>query len=272
MPTRTGRWCRCGCSGCPADCPPARRWWRCCPVATPTGRRSFSSAGSFATTRRAPEWWPASPRRSPNCASSGATPRSRRTRAISRVSSSGARSWRSNGSSTGCWARSTSRRGWSSRRCWRRRGSAPGSRRFQARPSKRPARCSTKWPPGGAGSPSTCIPTLGRAIFSRGFDPDIDYDRGRGRDDAARRWRPIPRCCCSRTGPISTARCSRWRCRRTGCRRAHTFGGINMAFGFMGPLMRRSGVIFIRRNIATTRCTSTCSRSTSATSSRSGST
>ena len=30
---------------------------------------------------------------------------------------------------------------------------------------------------------------------------------------------------------------------------AHVFAGINMAFGVMGPLMRRSGVIFIRRNI-----------------------
>jgi glycerol-3-phosphate O-acyltransferase len=29
----------------------------------------------------------------------------------------------------------------------------------------------------------------------------------------------------------------------------HVFAGINMSFGLMGPLMRRSGVIFIRRNI-----------------------
>jgi len=29
----------------------------------------------------------------------------------------------------------------------------------------------------------------------------------------------------------------------------HMFGGINLSFGFMGPLMRRSGTIFIRRNI-----------------------
>ena len=29
----------------------------------------------------------------------------------------------------------------------------------------------------------------------------------------------------------------------------HTFAGINLSFGFMGPLMRRSGVIFIRRKI-----------------------
>ncbi|WP_343600442.1 glycerol-3-phosphate 1-O-acyltransferase [Mycobacterium sp.] len=30
----------------------------------------------------------------------------------------------------------------------------------------------------------------------------------------------------------------------------HVFAGINLAFGVMGPLMRRAGVIFIRRNIA----------------------
>ncbi|HME74463.1 MAG TPA: glycerol-3-phosphate 1-O-acyltransferase, partial [Mycobacterium sp.] len=30
----------------------------------------------------------------------------------------------------------------------------------------------------------------------------------------------------------------------------HVFAGINLSFGVMGPLLRRSGVIFIRRNIA----------------------
>ena len=29
----------------------------------------------------------------------------------------------------------------------------------------------------------------------------------------------------------------------------HTFAGINLAFGLMGPIFRHSGVIFIRRNI-----------------------
>ena len=29
----------------------------------------------------------------------------------------------------------------------------------------------------------------------------------------------------------------------------HTFAGINLSFGFMGPLMRRSGVIFLRRKL-----------------------
>ncbi len=31
--------------------------------------------------------------------------------------------------------------------------------------------------------------------------------------------------------------------------KTHVFGGINMAFGPMGPVMRRAGIIFIRRNI-----------------------
>lgn len=30
----------------------------------------------------------------------------------------------------------------------------------------------------------------------------------------------------------------------------HMFGGVNLSFGVMGPLMRRAGMIFIRRNIA----------------------
>ena len=51
----------------------------------------------------------------------------------------------------------------------------------------------------------------------------------------------------------------------------HMFAGINLSFGFMGPLMRRSGVIFIRRKLDDPP-TSTCSRNSSATSSRSGST
>ena len=62
-------------------------------------------------------------------------------------------------------------------------------------------------------------------------------------------WKTIRRCCCSRTGPTSTASSCRLRCRRTGCRPVHTFAGINLSFGFMGPLMRRSGVIFLRRKL-----------------------
>ena len=45
----------------------------------------------------------------------------------------------------------------------------------------------------------------------------------------------------------------------------HTFAGINLSFGFMGPLMRHSGVIFSAAS-STTRCTSTCCGNSSATS------
>ena len=107
----------------------------------------------------------------------GATPRSPRIRATSRVSSCGAQTWRSNASSCGCSVPSTSRRGWSSRRCWRQRAFARDSRRSPAPRWNRPARCSTSSRPGWSRFSVDLIPTLGRAIFSRGFDPNIDYDR-----------------------------------------------------------------------------------------------
>jgi len=92
------------------------------------------------------------------------------------------------------------------------------------------------------------IPNVGRAIFSRGFDPRIDYD----------------------TAQIETMRRSLedhpavflWSHRsyldgvivpvalqENKLPPAHTFAGINLSFGFMGPLMRRSGVIFLRRKL-----------------------
>ena len=65
------------------------------------------------------------------------------------------RRWRSNASSCGCWAPSTSRRDWSSRRCWRPAGFARDSRRSPAPPWRRPARCSTSSRRAGADSRST---------------------------------------------------------------------------------------------------------------------
>ena len=92
------------------------------------------------------------------------------------------------------------------------------------------------------------IPNLGRAIFSRGFDPRIDYDPGqieamrRGLEDhpAVFLWSHrsyldgviVPVALQENKLPP-----------------AHTFAGINLSFGFMGPLMRRSGVIFLRRKL-----------------------
>ena len=49
------------------------------------------------------------------------------------------------------------------------------------------------------------IPSLGRAIFSRGFDPNIDYDRAEVEVMRARSGSTTRRCCCSRTAPTSTA-------------------------------------------------------------------
>jgi len=92
------------------------------------------------------------------------------------------------------------------------------------------------------------IPTLGRAIFSRGFDPHIDYDRTQietmrhnlGEHPAVLLWSHrsyldgviVPVALQENKLPP-----------------ACTFAGINLSFGFMGPLFRRSGVIFLRRKL-----------------------
>lgn len=92
------------------------------------------------------------------------------------------------------------------------------------------------------------IPNLGRAIFSRGFDPRIDYDTAqievmrRALEDhpAVLLWSHrsyldgviVPVAMQENKLPP-----------------AHTFAGINLSFGFMGPIMRRSGVIFLRRKL-----------------------
>jgi glycerol-3-phosphate O-acyltransferase len=92
------------------------------------------------------------------------------------------------------------------------------------------------------------IPALGRAIFSRGFDPNIDYDRAEV--EAMRRAlesHPAVLLFSHRSyldGAIVPVAMQENRLPPV-----HTFAGINLSFGFMGPLLRRSGVIFIRRNI-----------------------
>jgi glycerol-3-phosphate O-acyltransferase len=92
------------------------------------------------------------------------------------------------------------------------------------------------------------IPTLGRAIFSRGFDPNVDYDRAeievmRG----ALEDHPAVLLFSHRSyldGVIVPVAMQENRLPPV-----HTFAGINLSFGFMGPLMRRSGAIFIRRKL-----------------------
>jgi glycerol-3-phosphate O-acyltransferase len=93
------------------------------------------------------------------------------------------------------------------------------------------------------------IPSLGRAIFSRGFDPNIDYDRAQVESMRhALETHPAVLLFSHRSyldGVIVPVAMQENRLPPV-----HTFAGINLAFGFMGPLMRRSGTIFIRRNIS----------------------
>ncbi|WP_304117535.1 glycerol-3-phosphate 1-O-acyltransferase [Mycolicibacterium bacteremicum] len=92
------------------------------------------------------------------------------------------------------------------------------------------------------------IPTLGRAIFSRGFDPNIDYDRTeieamRGSLEV----HPAVLLFSHRSyldGVIVPVAMQENRLPPV-----HTFAGINLSFGFMGPIFRHSGVIFLRRKL-----------------------
>ncbi|MCV7281192.1 glycerol-3-phosphate 1-O-acyltransferase [Mycolicibacterium flavescens] len=92
------------------------------------------------------------------------------------------------------------------------------------------------------------IPSLGRAIFSRGFDPNIDYDRDEV--EVMRRSlenHPAVLLFSHRSyldGVIVPVAMQENRLPPV-----HTFAGINLSFGLMGPLMRHSGVIFLRRKL-----------------------
>lgn len=92
------------------------------------------------------------------------------------------------------------------------------------------------------------IPTLGKLIFSRGFDPKLDYDQSQIESmRKALDTHPAVMLFSHRSNLDSLVLTVAMRENRLP--RANLFAGINMAFGLMGPLMRRSGVIFIRRNI-----------------------
>lgn len=92
------------------------------------------------------------------------------------------------------------------------------------------------------------IPNLGRAIFSRGFDPRIDYDSAQIESmRTALEDHPAVFLWSHRSyldGVIVPVALQ-----ENKLPPAHTFAGINLSFGFMGPLMRRSGVIFLRRKL-----------------------
>jgi glycerol-3-phosphate O-acyltransferase len=92
------------------------------------------------------------------------------------------------------------------------------------------------------------IPALSRAIFSRGFDPRIDYDRDQvetmrrnlENHPAVLLWSHRS----NLDNPVLTVALYENRLPPVS-----TFGGINMNFPPLGSLLRRSGIIFIRRNI-----------------------
>ena len=92
------------------------------------------------------------------------------------------------------------------------------------------------------------IPNLGRAIFSRGFDPRIDYDSAQIEAmRTALEDHPAVFLWSHRSyldGVIVPVALQ-----ENKLPPAHTFAGINLSFGFMGPLMRRAGVIFLRRRL-----------------------
>lgn len=91
------------------------------------------------------------------------------------------------------------------------------------------------------------IYVLGR-MLSRGFDPDIDYDEYQvAAMRAALEHHPAVLLFSHRSyidGAVMPVALQENRLPP-----AHMFGGINLSFGIFGALLRRSGVIFIRRKL-----------------------
>lgn len=91
------------------------------------------------------------------------------------------------------------------------------------------------------------VSVLGR-LASRGFDPEFDYDEYQvAAMRAALEAHPAVLLFSHRSyidGVVVPVAMQDNRLPPV-----HMFGGINLPFGLMGPLMRRSGMIFIRRNI-----------------------
>jgi glycerol-3-phosphate O-acyltransferase len=91
------------------------------------------------------------------------------------------------------------------------------------------------------------MPTVGRLIFQRGFDPQIDYDESQVERVRAAMERNPGIFLWSHRSNLDTLVLAA-AMQELGLPPAHLFAGINMAFGPMGALMRRAGVIFIRRS------------------------
>jgi glycerol-3-phosphate O-acyltransferase len=91
------------------------------------------------------------------------------------------------------------------------------------------------------------VSVLGR-MLSRGFDPEIDYDAYQvATMRSGLETHPAVLLFSHRSyidGAVVPVAMTENRLPPV-----HVFAGINLSFGLMGPLLRRSGVIFIRRNI-----------------------
>jgi glycerol-3-phosphate O-acyltransferase len=91
------------------------------------------------------------------------------------------------------------------------------------------------------------MPNAGRLIFQRGFDPQIDYDETQvERLRAAMQRYPSILLWSHRSNLDNLVLTAAMQ--EQGLPPAHVFAGINMAFGPMGAILRRGGVIFIRRS------------------------
>ena len=92
------------------------------------------------------------------------------------------------------------------------------------------------------------VPLVGRLIFQRGFDPQIDYDKGQvERLRTAMQRYPGILLWSHRSNLDNLVLTAALQ--EQSLPPPHVFAGINMAFGPMGPLLRRAGFIFIRRSI-----------------------
>ena len=203
-PTRTARSFRCASSGCPAACRRARRWSRSSPAATPTVRRRSCSVASSKRTRPAHAWSLASPRRFPSSASSGATPRLGENprdfaHFVIRRASLGHRTRRAAAARTRVQVASTDQAG------------DPGVDAFSRGPREDPRRD----PGTGGGDARRALhrmesvlrrpdPVAGQGDLQSRLRPEHRLRPRRDRSDAARSGELIRRCCCSRTGRIST--------------------------------------------------------------------
>jgi glycerol-3-phosphate O-acyltransferase len=92
------------------------------------------------------------------------------------------------------------------------------------------------------------MPTVGRMIYQRGFDPRIDFEESQiERLRAAMQRHPAILLWSHRSNLDTLVLAAALQ--EKGLPPAHLFAGINMAFGPLGPILRRAGVIFIRRSI-----------------------